>query len=136
MALRERVEALVAGLSDEDITTLKKSLKISVEATLPDIDTLTDICTPSYLGPTWEASGDDWYLPERTLGWELAAWASEFLANPNDPELPWEFTMEQLRFLLWWYAVDERGRFSYRRGVLQRIKGWGKDPLLAVICLI
>lgn len=136
MALRERVETLIAGLSDEDTITLKKSLKISVDSPLPDIDTLTDICTPSYLGPTWETDGDDWFLPERTLGWELAAWASEFLANPNDPELPWEFTMEQLRFLLWWYAVDDRGRFSYRRGVLQRIKGWGKDPLLAVICLI
>lgn len=44
--------------------------------------------------------------------------------------------MEQLRFLLWWYAVDEQGRFVYRKGVLQRLKGWGKDPLLAVVCLV
>jgi hypothetical protein len=28
------------------------------------------------------------------------------------------------------------GRFVYRKGVLQRMKGWGKDPLLAVICLV
>jgi hypothetical protein len=41
-----------------------------------------------------------------------------------------------MRFILWWYAVDEFGRFVYRKGVLQRMKGWGKDPLLAVICLV
>jgi phage terminase large subunit-like protein len=44
--------------------------------------------------------------------------------------------MEQLRFLLWWYAVDGQGRFVYRKGVLQRLKGWGKDPMGAVMCLV
>jgi hypothetical protein len=34
-------------------------------------------------------------------------------------------TLEQLRFLLWWYAIDESGRFVYQSGVLQRLKGWG-----------
>ncbi|MFC0622827.1 hypothetical protein [Kribbella deserti] len=38
--------------------------------------------------------------------------------------------------MLWWYALDESGRFIYRKGVLQRMKGWGKDPLLAVLCLV
>lgn len=37
--------------------------------------------------------------------------------------------------MLWWYAVDDTGRFIYRKGVLQRLKGWGKDPHLAVISL-
>jgi hypothetical protein len=37
----------------------------------------------------------------------------------------WQFTLEQLRFVLWWYAVDESGEFVYRTGVLQRLKGWG-----------
>ncbi|WIM95779.1 terminase [Actinoplanes oblitus] len=41
-----------------------------------------------------------------------------------------------MRFILWWYAVGHRGRFIYRKGVLQRLKGWGKDPLVAVMCLI
>jgi hypothetical protein len=44
-------------------------------------------------------------------------------------------TDEQARFLLWWYAVDDNGRFSYRNGVLRRMKGWGKDPLVAAISL-
>lgn len=89
----------------------------------------------TFLGPTWLTDDDgDWILPERTLGWEVAGWCAEFLLNPNG-EGPWTFTLEQLRFILWWYAVDANGRFIYRTGVLQRLKGWGKDPLLAVMAL-
>jgi hypothetical protein len=90
---------------------------------------------PTYLGPTWKTNPDgSWFLPQRTLGWQIAGWCAEWL-NGEDGK-PWKFTREQLRFLLWWYAVDEAGRFIYRTGVLQRMKGWGKDPLLAVICLV
>lgn len=125
MTLRERVEALVSSLDEKGMAALKKSIKVKVEDPLPDVDTLADICTPKFIGPTWERDENGWALPERTLGWELAAWCSEYLNDPNDPEKPWRFTAEQLRFLLWWYAVDERGKPLSRRGVLQRIKGWG-----------
>lgn len=88
-----------------------------------------------FIGPTWRKNEDgSWYLPNHTLGWQIAAWCATFL-NSEDGG-PWRFTLEQLRFILWWYAVDKRGRFVYRKGVLQRMKGWGKDPLLAVICLV
>lgn len=96
---------------------------------------------PRALGPTWQRDSDTgmYVLPERTLGWEVAGWCGEYLLNPrsdiHDPQ-PWRFTNEQLRFILWWYAVDGSGRFIYRSGVLQRLKGWGKDPLLAVISLV
>lgn len=91
--------------------------------------------TPDYIGPTWQVDEDgNWLLPERTLGWEIAGWTYEYLAAEDGG--PWNFTDEQLRFILWWYAVDESGRFVYRTGVLQRMKGWGKDPLLAVLCLV
>ena len=30
-----------------------------------------------------------------------------------------------MRLLLWWYAVDGTGRFTYRKGIVQRMKGWG-----------
>jgi phage terminase large subunit-like protein len=73
-------------------------------------------------------------LPKHTLGWAVAAWCADYLRAPDGG--PWRFTLEQLRFLLWWYAVNEYGRFVYRTGVLQRCKGWGKDPLLAVMCLV
>lgn len=89
----------------------------------------------TYIGPTWRKNEDgSWHLPQWTLGWQIAGWCAEYLRGPNGG--PWRFTDEQLRFVLWWYAVDEYGRFIYRRGALQRLKGWGKDPLLAVICLV
>jgi len=89
----------------------------------------------SYIGPTWR-QGDDgkFVLPERTLGWEILRWIEKYVGGKGGgPFVP---TKEQKRFLLWWYAIDERGRFVYRDGVLQRIKGWGKDPIVAVICLV
>ncbi len=94
-----------------------------------------DALEPTYLGPTWAKNEDgSWFLPKRTLGWQIAGWCTEWLLGEDGK--PWKFTMEQLRFILWWYAVDEHGRFIYRTGVLQRMKGWGKDPVLAVMCLV
>jgi hypothetical protein len=95
---------------------------------------------PEFHGPTWLRNDDgSWFLPARTLGWQIAGWCAEYLngeGSTDDDPKPWKFTREQLRFLLWWYAVDEDGEFVYRTGVLQRLKGWGKDPLLAVISLV
>ena len=91
---------------------------------------------PTFLGPTWQRSGNEWNLParNRTLGWHIAGWCHEYLLLPDGK--PWLFTAEQFRLLLWWFAFDDNGEFIYRRGVIQRLKGWGKDPLLAVICLV
>lgn len=86
---------------------------------------------PTTIGPTWERDGEHWRLPERTLGWTMLGWCAEYLQAGRDE--PWRFTDEQARFLLWWYAVDENGRFLFRDGVLQRLKGWGKDPVGAAI---
>jgi hypothetical protein len=88
---------------------------------------------PTAIGPTWHRDGDFWALPERSLGWLMLAWCGAFLQAGRDE--PWIFTDEQARFLLWWYAVDESGRFLYRDGVLQRLKGHGKDPIGCCIAL-
>jgi len=47
-------------------------------------------------------------LPERTLGWTVLEWTVEYLRQPDGPEAgqPWRFTPEQVRIVLWWYAVD------------------------------
>ena len=80
---------------------------------------------PSCIGPTWQKTGDDaWLLPERTLGWQILGWMSKYLNSPTGSG-PFKATKEQARFILWWYAVDELGAFTYRTGVLQRLKGWG-----------
>lgn len=89
----------------------------------------------NFFGPTWQRGPlGNWLLPERTLGWEIAGWCAEYLRAEDGG--PWRFTPEQLRFILHWYAVDETGRFINRKGVLQRLKGWGKDPLAGVMCLV
>lgn len=69
--------------------------------------------------------------PAHTLGWQVAGWSAENLQLPDGS--PFILTNEQLRILLWWYAVDDRGRFVYRDGVIQRLKGWGKDPFAAFL---
>lgn len=77
-------------------------------------------------------------LPKYTLGWYLLYWAAKYLRQPDGPEAgePFHFTPEQTRLVLWWYAVDERGRFLFNSGVIRRMKGWGKDPFAAALCLI
>lgn len=92
--------------------------------------------TPSHvIGPTWQIRRDGgWHLPRRTLGWAIIDWMTEYLKAPEgDDDEPFMPTFEQVRFLLWWYAVDTRGRYAYRSGVLRRMKGWGKDPLVAAM---
>jgi hypothetical protein len=77
-------------------------------------------------------------LPKYTLGWYILAWSFKYLLQPDGPDAgePFLFTDEQMRLILWWYAVDGEGRFLYNSGVIRRMKGWGKDPLAAAMCLI
>lgn len=88
------------------------------------------LAEPILLGPAG--------LPQRTLGWQVLAWTAEWLRQPDGPEAgqPWRYTDEQARFVLWWYALDPAGRFLYRRGMLRRLKGWGKDPVGATLCAV
>lgn len=90
---------------------------------------------PVVTGPTWQREDGKWLLPERTLGWQVLAWSAEYLRQPDGPDAgeQWRYTDEQARFILWWFAVDERGRFAYRYGMLRRVKGWGKDPVAATL---
>jgi len=67
----------------------------------------------------------------------MASWGANYLLQPDGPGAgePLELTPEQLRIVLRWYALDDRGRPIWRRGALRRAKGWGKDPLGAPIAL-
>lgn len=87
-------------------------------------------------GPTWKTDPDgEFVLPEFTLGWQVLDWCESRLRIPDTGE-PWRFTPEQIRWVLWWYAIDRQGRFLYQDGMLRRVKGWGKDPLAAVISAV
>jgi len=94
---------------------------------------------PVAIGPTWKRdAGGEWLLPEQTLGWDVLGWTATYLRQPDGPDAgkAWRYTDEQARFILWWYAVDEHGRFVYRSGMLRRVKGWGKDPVGASLCAV
>lgn len=86
---------------------------------------------PIYIGPTWRHDKGGWLLPEHTLGWRMLAWCGMWLRDKHGRA--WQFTPEQSRFLLWFYALDDEGRWLYDTAVLQRLKGWGKDPLAACV---
>jgi hypothetical protein len=89
-------------------------------------------------------------LPDLTLGFEVAAWiegkrrdregrraAFAGLVQPNGPRArkPFKLTNGQLRFLAWWYALDEDGRWLFNHGVRRLAKGSGKSPFAAVLAL-
>lgn len=76
-------------------------------------------------------------VPALTLGWEVVHWASKYLRHPNGPRAGkrWQFIDSQVRFLLWWYAVDEEGRWLFHHGVRRLAKGSGKSPFAALIAL-
>ena len=72
-----------------------------------------------------------------TLGWGVIAWIEEWLVQPDGDAAgdPFRLTPEQINFVLWFYAVASAGKFTYRRAVLRRAKGWGKSPFLGALCL-
>lgn len=111
---------------------------------------------PHIVGPSWRKTVEGrWNLPELTLGWGVLSWMSQYVNTPgghDDPErlktliamseagIPVSENMflptdEQVRLILWWYAVDETGAYAYREGVIRRLKGWGKDPFAAALSL-
>lgn len=85
---------------------------------------------PVKIGPTWQYE-NGWKLPKYTLGWRVIAWCGYWLKDKHGN--PWKFTPEQARFVLWYFALDESGAFLYHSAVLQRLKGWGKDPVAACL---
>lgn len=73
-----------------------------------------------------------------TLGWQAARWAESILIQPNGPRARKRFrlTRDQLRFLLWWYALDDDGQWIFNHGVRRLAKGSGKSPFAAVLGLV
>lgn len=92
-----------------------------------------------YIGPTWkkEEGSNRFEIPKRTLGWTAIEWIYRNVSNGKKGRASDGFTVtpEQGRFLLWFYALDEDGKFLYDESQLQRLKGWGKDPLVCVLSL-
>jgi hypothetical protein len=76
-------------------------------------------------------------IPDLTLGWEVVRWATKYLKQPNGPNAGqrFEFTNNQIRFLLWFYAVNETGEWLFHHAVRRLAKGSGKSPFAALWAL-
>jgi hypothetical protein len=110
-------------------------MPLDLTGIIPSAEKAAELFPPTLIGPTWQRNEDgSWLLPEHTLGWHILGWVSTKLTDPDGN--PWQFTPEQARFILWYYAIDQHGKFIYRQATLQRMKGWGKDPLSAVMCIV
>lgn len=72
-----------------------------------------------------------------TLGPSVARWAESTLIQPNGPRAGqlFRYTPRQLRYLFWWYAVDDEGRWLFQHGARRLAKGSGKSPFVAVLGL-
>lgn len=110
---------------DADYAEIEKWYRDLLDRTTPPEDLAWE---PVKIGPTWQYGEDGWLLPEATLGWGFLSWTGYWLRHKGKP---WCWTPEQTRFLLWYYAVDSSGDFLSHTVMLQRLKGWGKDPLAA-----
>jgi hypothetical protein len=70
----------------------------------------------------------------KSLGWELLPLADDLRVPSGEfYGAPLVLTDEQADFTLRFYAVDEQGRFLFRRACLRRPKGWGKSPFAAFL---
>lgn len=77
-------------------------------------------------------------LPDLTLGWGAIAWIHDNLvhAEGDRANLAFRLTERQVRFLLWFYALDEDGQWLHISGVRRLAKGSGKSPFAAVHALL
>jgi phage terminase large subunit-like protein len=72
------------------------------------------------------------------LGYQILRWGERYLVQPDGENAgqAWQFTVEQKRFILWLYAIDDKGKWLYDSASLRRSKGWGKTPVLAALAII
>jgi hypothetical protein len=80
-----------------------------LERTYPPVDLVWE---PVKIGPTWQYD-NGWSLPDHTLGWRVLAWCGVWLRDKTGK--PWQFTAEQARFVLWFFALDETATSSTTR---------------------
>jgi len=100
--------------------------------TLSRTQEVPEILTPPpavHFGPVWEQNPawdggktGRYIMPKHTLGWQQIVWVEANLLD--DEGKPFHLTAEQKRFILWMYAINERGEFLFREITLQRLKGW------------
>lgn len=68
-----------------------------------------------------------------SLGWGVLNWGHAHLAQPDGDAAgqAWVWRNWQVRWTVWWYAVDQSGGFLFDRGQIVLPKGGGKSPEVA-----
>lgn len=127
---RSRSAASQVRAKDSDYREIVAWYEDQLERSAPPTDLAWE---PVKVGPTWQYD-NGWVLPAATLGWRNLAWAGLNLQAPKGG--PWTYTLEQARFLLWFYALDDAGTFSSHSAALQRLKGHGKDPIGSTVAAV
>lgn len=83
-----------------------------------------------------ETHPENWPALHESIGYAAVAWMRDNLVQPDGDNAgePFEPTPEQAHFIAWFYAVDERGRFKFRRAALRRskLRAGGKGPSRAL----
>ena len=96
-----------------------------------------ELFPPSDLGPVWaKDSFGQWLMPEYTIGWDVITWAEMNLSSPMGDGTKLRITPEQMRIILWHYAVTEDGNWAYWKSLWQSSKGSGKDGLGAILGIV
>ena len=124
-----RSKSVVLASADSEFTEIIGWYADMLARTVPPVDLVWE---PVKIGPTWQWE-NGWTLPRYSLGWRVLGWCGKWLRDKYGN--PWQFTPEQTRFVLWFFALDESGDFTYHSAVLQRLKGWGKDPVAACLAV-
>lgn len=124
----------LALISDReaDYRDIERHYRDLLASTMPPSDLVYE---PVKIGPVWDWSPErGWLLPDATLGWGVLSWSTYWLTGKGGG--PWMWTAEQARILLWYYALDADSSaavpsFLFHTYALQRLKGFGKDPIAA-----
>jgi hypothetical protein len=74
---------------------------------------------------SWRGPSYDGEFP--SLGWGVLKWAQKHFRVPDGPYAgePLKLTDEQIGILVRFYALDDRGRFIFRRGAVDARRGGG-----------
>jgi hypothetical protein len=73
-----------------------------------------------------------------SAGAAVLSWSETVLTQPDRDGAgePWRWRESQARFVAWWYALDEDGRYLWRRGQIVLPKGAGKSPMAAALACL
>lgn len=100
---------------------------------------MTPDIKPVVYGPTFTKDEEGKYvIPDSSIGYYIINWIHNNLIQPDGENAgePVRLTPEQMRFILWVYALDDEDRFLYNDLTMIRIKGASKSGMAAMLSMV